>query len=162
MTINQKFGKDYNRYYPSQKIKWHKIITRPALRYLLFMRLGEKYKTFRLIQKLYGRKYGIEIECTTIGEGLELGHPFNITINKDAKIGENVSITKGVTIGVEKNKCPTIENNVRIGANSTISGGITIGENSIIAPNVFVNQDIPKNSIVTNQAILTHKKKEIL
>lgn len=164
MTIIHKFKQDYNRYYPNQNIKWHKLITRPALRFLLFLRLGQKYKLFKIIQKLYGRKYGIEIECTStsIDEGLELGHPFNITINKDAKIGKNVSITKGVTIGVEKGQCPTIEDNVRIGANSTISGGITIGENSIIAPNVFVNQNIPKNSIVTNQSILLHKKKEIL
>lgn len=40
----------------------------------------------------------LSIDCD-IGGGLYLGHPHCITINPSARIGQNVNIHKGVTIG---------------------------------------------------------------
>ena len=54
------------------------------------------------------------------------GHPFGITVNPDAVIG----------------------NNVWIGINATIVGNITIGNDVLIAPNTLVNFDVPDHSIV--------------
>lgn len=79
-------------------------------------------------------------------------HPYNITINPNAVIGENVNIYKGATIGEQtrgkKKGNPIIGNKVQVGINSTIIGGIYIGNNVLIAPNTFVNEDIPDNSVV--------------
>lgn len=61
------------------------------------MTLFRKYKLLR-----YARKYGIEISATAqIGKGLYLGHPYNITVGGDVKIGDNVNLHKGCTIGRE-------------------------------------------------------------
>ena len=81
-----------------------------------------------------------------------MGHPFNITINPNAILGENINIHKGVTIGQEnrggRKGTPIIGNKVWIGVNSTIVGRIKIGNNVLIAPNTYINRDIPDNSIV--------------
>lgn len=87
-----------------------------------------------------------------IGAGLYIGHPYGITINEKAVIGENVNIHKGVTIGQEnrgrRKGTPIIGNNVWIGINATIVGAIHIGNDVLIAPNSYVNCDVPDHSIV--------------
>lgn len=105
------------------------------------------------MKKYYGNKYGLEISWQTkIGKGLYIGHAYNITINPNAKIGNNCNIHKGIVIGQTnrgKNKgVPTIGNEVWIGINAAIVGGITIGDDVLIAPNTFVNVDVPSHSIV--------------
>ena len=97
-----------------------------------------------------------------IGEGFYVGHPFCITINPGAKIGKNVNIHKGVTIGQEnrgeRKRTPEIGNEVWIGINSTIVGAIHIGNDVLIAPNTFVNRDIPDHSVVFgNPCIIKHR-----
>lgn len=99
---------------------------------------------------------------TKIGGGLYLGHPYSITINSKAVIGQNCNIHKGVTIGREnrgkRKGAPVIGNSVGIGINSTIVGNITIGDDVLIAPNSFVNCDIPSHSIVIgNPCVIKHR-----
>lgn len=128
------------------------------LRHIIYLRIAQNTKNLILRKvcdyKLYrmSRKYGIEIKSKTkIGSGFILLHPYNITITPYAKIGDNVTILKGATIGLSKGKyrgAPTIGNRVYIGLNSTILGGITIGNDVMIAPNTFVNIPVPDNSIV--------------
>ena len=94
----------------------------------------------------------MEIETKNIGPGLFLVHSFCITVNPNCKIGRNVNLHKGVTIGQENRGdragCPTLGDCVWIGVNSTVVGKVTIGNNVVIAPNTFVNFDVPSNSIV--------------
>lgn len=130
-------------------IKYHNI------RFVWYFRRYQKFNNIfdRLMLEKYKRKYGLEISVNSmIGEGLYLGHAYNITINSKTTIGKNVNIHKGVTIGCEnrgiREGAPTIGDRVYIGVNSTIVGNITIGDNVMIAPNTFVNFDIPSNSIV--------------
>lgn len=99
------------------------------------------------------KKTHIEISSACkIGAGLYIGHPYCITINQEAVIGENCNIHKGVTIGQEnrgaRRGTPNIGNYVWVGINSTIVGKITIGDDVLIAPNSYVNCDIPSHSIV--------------
>lgn len=134
------------------------FIFQHRLRYMVYLRLAQnakfkplklfyEYKLFRLC-----RKFGIEIKSSTkIGKGFVMCHPYNITITPHAKIGNNVNIMKGATIGLSEGKrkgAPTIGNSVYIGLNSTVIGGITIGDDVLIAPNTFVNEDVPSHSIV--------------
>ena len=89
---------------------------------------------------------------TNIGKGLYVGHPYGITINAEAVIGENCNIHKGVTIGQEnrgkRKGVPTIGNRVWIGINAVVVGKITIGNDVLIAPLAYVNVDVPDHSIV--------------
>lgn len=96
--------------------------------------------------------YCVELSANTeIGKGLYIGHPYGITINPNAILGNNINLHKGVTIGQEnrgkRKGVPIIGNCVWIGINSTIVGKITIGDDVLIAPNTYVNIDIPSYSI---------------
>lgn len=112
------------------------------------------------LRKLYlvryvmlSRKHGVEISWRArIGRGFFIDHPYGISINSDAVLGENVNLSKGVTIGKEnrgvRKGAPTIGSRVWIGVNATIVGNITIGDDVLIAPNAFVNRSIPAHSVV--------------
>lgn len=119
---------------------------------------------YRVLFRLHSNKRGLEISSQTlIGEGLFLGHAFNITINGASKLGKNINIHKGVTIGQEnrgkRKGVPTIGDNVWIGINATIVGAVSIGSDVLIAPNSYVNCDIPDHSIVFgNPCVIKHRE----
>lgn len=125
------------------------------LRFMIFFRKAQttKIKLIKLFcdYKLYrmSRKYGIEIKSSTkIGRGFCMIHPYNITVSHFAVIGDNVTMLKGSTVGIDKKGAPTIGNRVYIGINSTVIGKVVIGDNVLIAPNTMVNVDVPSNSVV--------------
>lgn len=135
------------------------------IRYMRLWRKANKKMTIfrRLRLWYYSRKYGLEISPTAnIGKGLYLGHPYNITVGIGVKIGNNVNLHKGCTIGREnrgkREGAPTIGNCVSIGINSTIVGKITIGSDVMIAPNSFVNFDVPDHSVVIGNPGIIHEK----
>ena len=106
-----------------------------------------------IIYKLICLIHCIEIAYNVqTGKGLYIGHPFNITINSQTKIGENSNIHKGVTIGREnrglRKGVLSIANRVWIGINSYIVGNIKIVDDVLIALNSYVNKDIPSHSIL--------------
>ena len=111
--------------------------------------------------KRLSEKTGIDFEGNvTIGEGMIIGHWGRIIVNGDAKIGDNVFLTHGVTIGRDirgkRAGVPTIGNRVCIRTNSTIVGNIVIGDDVLIAPNTFVNFDVPSHSIVVGNPATVH------
>jgi len=72
-----------------------------------------------------------------------------VVIHKKSRIGNNVALGQGITIGRKlKDGAPVIGNDVYIAAGSRILGDITIGNNVIIAANAVVIEDVPDNSIV--------------
>ena len=91
-----------------------------------------------------------------------MGHPYNITIGKDAELGENVNLSKGCTIGTiitgNHTGSPKIGNCVFVGVNAAIVGGVTVGDDVLIAPNAFVNFDVPSHSIVIGNPGQIHPK----
>ena len=99
-----------------------------------------------------------------IGKGLYLGHPYNITVGGGVKIGNNVNLSKGCTLGMENREnrrgVPVIGNHVVIGINATVVGRITIGDDVFIAPNSFVNFDVPDHSVVVGNPGVIHRKKD--
>lgn len=120
--------------------------------------LLSKYMLYRL-----SRKYGLEISSDAqIGEGLYLGHPYNITVGGGSILGNNVNLHKGCTIGRSnrgKIGSPVIGNCVFIGINATVVGNVHIGNDVLIAPNSYVNIDVPDHSVVIgNPAIIHHRE----
>ena len=153
--MDKVFLEDYKRITYERSFNFFRFLkyfcTKHQVRYMYFFR--KKSNVFvRFFLLRFKEKYGLEIYSKNIGKGLYIGHAFNITINKDAIIGENCNIHKGVTIGAEnrgsRKGSPVIGNRVWIGVNSTIVGKINVGNNVLIAPNSYVNCDIPSNSIV--------------
>ncbi len=119
---------------------------------------------YKILFKLEKERTMIELsDKTEIGPGLYLGHHCCIRINPNTKIGKNVNLSKGVTLGQEnrgaRKGTPTLGDCVWLGVNSTVVGNIHIGTDVMIAPNTFVNCDIPDHSIVFgNPCIIKHRE----
>lgn len=112
----------------------------------------------------YKYKYGIEIPYkTSIGKGLYIGHFGGIVVNAQAKLGMNVNLSHGVTIGSNNRGkhqgTPTIGNNVFIAPGAKIIGNIIIGNNAAIGANAVVLEDVPDNVSVAGvpAKIISHK-----
>ncbi len=108
------------------------------------------------------RKFGLEISTkATIGKGLYLGHPYNITVAEGVQMGQNVNLHKGCTIGRTNRGIagvPKIGDGVFVGINATVVGNIEIGDDVLIAPNSYVNVNVPSHSIVIgNPATIHHR-----
>ena len=137
-----------------------RLVKNQHLRYIYYGRIAEKSKLrlvkclFSFLQLPISSRSGIEIPIKNgnIGSGINLIHPYNITVNDSAIISNNVVLFKGCTIGsVRSGKrvgTPVIGNNVVVGCNSMICGGITVGNNVLIAANSFVDFNVPDNSLV--------------
>lgn len=119
----------------------------------------------KFLYRYYLHLYGLEISYEAkIGKGLYIGHPFCITVNPKAVLGDYCSIHRGVLIGQEnrgkRQGAPTIGNKVWMGINSVIIGNITIGDDVLIAPNSYVNCDVPSHSVVYgNPCVIKHRDK---
>jgi serine O-acetyltransferase len=97
---------------------------------------------------------GIDIHpLATIGKYFFIDHGTGIVVGSTTKIGDNVKIYQGVTLGALSTRHgqalrgvkrhPTIGNNVTIYSNTTILGGDTvIGDNVTVGGNAFVVKSI--------------------
>lgn len=167
--MKQAFKEDYfrmtgNLYQPGIR-SFLQILFSHQIRYVrCWRKANEKMTPWRRLKMLrFARKYGLEISANaSIGRGLYLGHPYNITVAGGASLGDNVNLHKGCTIGREnrgkREGCPRIGNCVAVGINATIVGNITIGNDVMIAPNSFVNFDVPDHSVVIGNPGVIHRK----
>ena len=158
--MNKTFKKDLYRYYGEAGESFIKRMFRPLeLKYIsLFRRANAcRFKPLKLFLTLrlkqLSNKTKIQIPArTSIGEGFYIGHLGRVIINPEAKLGKNINIATGVTIGVEnrgkRKGAPTIGDDCWIGTNAVIVGNIKIGNDVLIAPLSFVNFDVPDHSIV--------------
>ncbi len=108
----------------------------------------------RLISEYAHSKTGIDIHPgANIGESFFIDHGTGVVIGETTKIGNNVKLYQGVTLGALSTKNgqllsgtrrhPTIEDNVTIYAGATILGGDTvIGESSTIGGNAFITESV--------------------
>lgn len=171
--MNSTFIKDYERFTPN-KYSFFPFVIRyirnHELRYIYWGRIKAITSNSllrwiaSLILRRYRRLYGLELNFNRIGGGIRLIHPWCITINDNAIIGENVTIFKGATIGVIEHGVnkgnPQIGNNVMIYANATVCGNVVVGDGAIIAAGSFVNFDVPSNATVIGNPGVIHEKKE--
>jgi len=97
-------------------------------------------------------RWGISIEADAeIGPGCYIGHFGGIIIGGNVRIGRNVNLSQGVTIGVagqgEKRGSPWIGDNVYIAPGAKIFGKIRVGDNVKIGANAVVHKDVPDNAV---------------
>lgn len=106
---------------------------------------------------------GVDIHPgATIGTHFFIDHGTGVVIGETCRIGDNVKIYHGVTLGARSfvkdesghivkggKRHPEVEDGVTIYPNSTILGGGTvIGAHSTIGANVFLMQSVPAHSLV--------------
>ena len=143
----------------------------PQLKYLILWRKAAfYYKKGGFLRKWYGLLLDRAQEKTQItlpreteaGPGLYIGHYGRLIVSPDAKIGKNVNLSTGITIGAanrgSKKGAPVIGDEVWIGTNAVIVGHVTIGNDVMIAPGAFVNFDVPAHSVVVGNPGVIHAK----
>jgi glycosyltransferase involved in cell wall biosynthesis/serine acetyltransferase len=105
----------------------------------------------RILGRLCVLIFHCYIPCTVeIGEGFELGYwGMGVIIHPRVKIGRNVFVSNGVTIGGrnEQPEVPRIDDNVYIATGAKVLGNITIGTGSVIGANAVVIRNVPPRSI---------------
>ena len=119
---------------------------------------------------------GIDINPgAEIGRGFFIDHGTGVVIGETARIGSNVRLYQGVTLGAlsfPKDSCgmlikglrrhPTIEDNVTIYANATVLGDVTIGAGSVLGGNVWVTESLPPGTKVVAPAenLIRYRKED--
>ena len=168
--VQQKLLKDVQAGFdgdPAAKTKEEVIFSYPGLFAIYVYRLAHilyldqvPYIPRIMTEYAHG-KTGIDINPgAEIGDYFFIDHGTGVVIGETTKIGKNVKLYQGVTLGAlstrqgqqlaDVKRHPTIEDHVTIYANSTVLGGETvIGENTIIGGNTFITTSIPANTKVS-------------
>lgn len=108
---------------------------------------------------------GIDIHPgATIGPGFFIDHGTGVVIGETTRIGRNVKLYQGVTLGAlspfdseghprrGEKRHPDIEDDVIIYANATILGGKTvIGKGAVIGGNTWITKSVPPGEHVYNK-----------
>jgi len=117
----------------------------------------------RIMSERAHHRTGIDIHPgASIGKGFFIDHGTGVVIGETCRIGENVKLYQGVTLGALSfardesgnpvkgvKRHPDIEDSVTIYAGATILGGDTvIGHHSIIGGNVWLTHSVPPYSKV--------------
>jgi serine O-acetyltransferase len=107
----------------------------------------------RLIALVSRSVTGIEIHpAAEIGPGLFIDHGMGVVIGETAKVGADVTIYQGVTLGgtgfATGKRHPTVEDCVTIGSGAKLLGPIVVGHGAKIGANTVVIHDVPPNSTV--------------
>jgi len=110
---------------------------------LKYKRYSKKYHKLSMI-------YTTHIPFNICGPGLSIAHFGAIYVNHNSKIGKNLRIQSGVTIGGSYStpgKFPILGDNVYIGTGAKILGGVTIANDVAIGANAVVVKDILEEGI---------------
>jgi serine O-acetyltransferase len=133
---------------------------RPVLTLRLCQWTATRSRAASLIARLLHRwtqaMAGMDLPSTLrAGPGLLLVHGWGIVVNKDCKIGSNVTLFNGVVLGRKDTitaegrsiAYPIVENDVWVGAHAIIIG-VKIGEGAIVGPGSVVTKDVPPHCVV--------------
>ncbi|HYQ42584.1 MAG TPA: serine acetyltransferase [Polyangiaceae bacterium] len=96
---------------------------------------------------LFGCDFGVGV---TIGGGLYLPHPSGIVVHAHCKLGRNVTLLQGVTLGIVDPSlpdCPVVEDGARVNTGAKLLGGITVGRAAVIGANAVVLRDVPEGRV---------------
>ena len=100
-----------------------------------------------------------------IGESFFIDHATGVVIGETTRIGDNVKIYQGVTLGAKSfpkdergrvikglKRHPTIEDNVTIYPNATILGGETvIGKGATVGGNAYITESVKPGHLVIHK-----------
>lgn len=138
-----------------------RLIQNPSLHATVILRLalaGPRV-VFGLWRTLLIAKHAIDLEGPVeIGPGLILPHPVSIVIGRGTRIGRNVRILNGVTIGARPGRapvgsraCPDIRDGATIWAQSIVVGPITVGENATLGARSWVDRDVAPGEVIRSR-----------
>lgn len=145
------------------------FLREPGFQYTAVLRLASVYAPrsnpvvrtlLTLALRRYESRWGISIPWDTqVGEGLFIAHHGGIVVNPEAKLGRNLNLQHGVTIGRSnrgrRKGSPVIGDGVWIGPGAVVVGAITVGDNAAIGANCVVTEDVPANAVLAPAGVQT-------
>ncbi len=114
---------------------------------------GGRFFLAEMLQSLVSQKFSVDIHpAAKIGYGILLDHATGLVVGETARIGNNVSILHGVTLGGTGNETgdrhPKVGDGVMIGAHAQLLGNIHIGKGAKIGAGAVVLSDVPPHVTV--------------
>ena len=114
---------------------------------------NERYFLAEMLQSLISQKFAVDIHpAAKIGRGILLDHATGLVVGETARIGNNVSILHGVTLGGTGNETgdrhPKVSDGVMIGAHAQLLGNIHIGKGAKVGAGAVVLEDVPPHVTV--------------
>jgi serine O-acetyltransferase len=152
--INNALKKD-----PAARTRWEVYLCYPGLHAIWSHRFNhwlwnKNCKTLaRFLAFITRSTTGIDIHPgAEIGDDVFIDHGMGVVIGETAKLGNNITLYQGVTLGgtnLERtDRHPTVEDDVIVGAGAKVLGNITIGKGSRIGANAVVVKPVPPYSVV--------------
>lgn len=134
-----------------------KVVTFPRVRAVVHYRASTALAERGLlplacyVQSRAIRGSGCEISpLARIGPGLCIMHSVGIVIGHEVRIGRNLQIYQGVTLGDgSRPGQPVIGDDVLIGAGAAVLGGVRIGDRVVIGAGAVVTSDVPDDMVAT-------------
>lgn len=113
----------------------------------------ERFFLAEMLQSLISQKFAVDIHpAAKIGRGIFLDHATGLVVGETARIGNNVSILHGVTLGGTGNETgdrhPKVSDGVMIGAHAQLLGNIHIGKGAKVGAGAVVLEDVPPHVTV--------------
>lgn len=100
------------------------------------------------LQSRMSELYAVDIHpAAPIGSGVFIDHATGVVIGETARVGDDVSMLHGVTLGgtgkVFTDRHPKIGNGVLLGAGSKVLGNIKVGDEARVGSGSVVLSDVP-------------------
>lgn len=100
------------------------------------------------LQSRTSELYAVDIHpAAPVGSGVFIDHATGIVIGETARVGDDVSMLHGVTLGgtgkVHADRHPKIGNGVLLGAGAKVLGNIRIGDEARVGSGSVVLSDVP-------------------
>ncbi|MDB5117957.1 MAG: serine acetyltransferase [Mucilaginibacter sp.] len=160
---------------PAARSEFEVIRTYPGFYAISFYRLAHSLFKHdvpllpRILTEYAHSKTGIDIHpAAEIDEYFYIDHGTGIVIGETSRIGKNVKLYQGVTLGAlsvaktmaYSKRHPTVEDNVVIYSGATILGGETVvGHDSVIGGNVWLTKSVEPHSTVYHTSVVKVLKK---
>lgn len=155
---------------PAAKSTWEILFLYPTVRatknYRIAHYLHERrfYFLARLISQWTRFRTGIEIHPgASIGRNFFIDHGMGVVIGETTRIGDNVTLYQGVTLGGtgkdETMRHPILEDGVIVGAGAKVLGNIRVASGSKIGAGAIVIRDTSQDSTAVGQAARIIEKK---
>lgn len=135
-----------------------RLLTTPRIRAVVLVRLAQlafhqawSAPISYLLMNRVLRTTGAEIHPgSQIGPGLNLVHTAGIVIGRHARIGRDLSIFQGVTVGDNGTSVgqPVIGDGVRLGAGAKVLGPIRVGNSAVVGANAVLVSDVADCDVV--------------
>lgn len=145
MSLLELIRSDLRGMYGEKRFALARALLNPSFHALILLRLAQTStrRWFWLWRNALIAKHGIDVGIGfSVGESLKLPHPIGIVIGGGAKVGGNVTIYQGATLGAGRGGYPTIGDGVVIYPNSVLVGPILIGDGAVIGACSFVDTDV--------------------